>query len=44
MDDPAHSEFIDMQGRRLQNPKASGIYIQNKKKVYIKKLIQDEAE
>ena len=44
MDDPAHSEFIDMQGRRLKDPKAPGIYIQNKKKVYIKKLIQDNNE
>ena len=37
-DDPANSDFIDLQGRRLQNPKASGIYIQNKKKVFIRKL------
>ena len=44
MDDPANGEFIDMQGRRLNNPKAPGIYIQNKKKVIIKKLVQDEAE
>ena len=44
LDNPADSEFIDMQGRRLKNPKASGIYIQNKKKVYIKKLVQDETE
>ena len=44
MDDPAHSEFIDMQGRRLKDPKAPGIYIQNKKKVYIKKLVQDDHE
>lgn len=44
MDDPAHSEFIDMQGRRLKDPKAPGIYIQNKKKVFIKKLVQDDHE
>ena len=44
MDDPANSEFIDMQGRRLKGPKTSGIYIQNKKKVYIKKLVKDETE
>ena len=44
MDNPANSEFIDMQGRRLKDPKAPGIYIQNKKKVYIKKLVQDETE
>ena len=44
MDDPANSEFIDMQGRRLNDPKAPGIYIQNKKKVIIKKLVQDDHE
>ena len=44
MDNPANSEFIDMQGRRLKDPKAPGIYIQNKKKVYIKKLVQDDHE
>ena len=44
MDDPANSEFIDMQGRRLKDPKAPGIYIQNKKKVFIKKLVQDDHE
>ena len=44
LNDPANSEFIDMQGRRLNDPKAPGIYIQNKKKVIIKKLVQDEAE
>ena len=42
VDDPASSDFIDMQGRRLKDPKASGVYIQNKKKVFIKKLIQDD--
>lgn len=42
VDDPASSDFIDMQGRHLKDPKAPGIYIQNKKKVFIKKLIQDE--
>ena len=44
MDNPANSEFIDMQGRRLKDPKAPGIYIQNKKKVFIKKLVQDDHE
>ena len=44
MDNPANSEFIDIQGRRLNNPKAPGIYIQNKKKVIIKKLVKDETE
>ena len=42
VDDPVSSDFIDMQGRHLKDPKAPGIYIQNKKKVFIKKLIQDE--
>ena len=44
LNDPANSEFIDIQGRRLNNPKAPGIYIQNKKKVIIKKLVKDETE
>ena len=42
VDDPASSDFIDMQGRHIKDPKAPGIYIQNKKKVFIKKLIQDD--
>ena len=44
LEGPANGEFIDMQGRRIKDPKAPGVYIQNKKKVYIKKLVQDDNE
>ena len=44
MDDPENNEFIDLQGRHVKEPTAPGIYIQNGKKVLIKKLIQDESE
>lgn len=44
MDDPENSEFIDLQGRHVKDPTSSGIYIQNGKKVLIKKLIQEESE
>ena len=37
-----NGEYIDLQGRRHKNPAGPGIYIQNKKKVYIMKLVQDE--
>ena len=44
MDDSENSEFIDLQGRHVKEPTSSGIYIQNGKKVLIKKLIQEESE
>ena len=36
IDNPSANDFIDLQGRRVKAPKASGIYIQNKKKVVVK--------
>ena len=44
MDDSENSEFIDLQGRHVKDPTAPGIYIQNGKKVLIKKLVQEESE
>ena len=36
IDNPSANDFIDLQGRRVKDPKAPGIYIQNKKKVVVK--------
>ena len=36
IDNPSGNDFIDLQGRRVKDPKASGIYIQNKQKVVVK--------
>lgn len=44
IDNPANSDFIDIQGRRHKDPKAPGVYIQNGKKVIIKKFVQDDSE
>ena len=44
IDDPANSDYIDLQGRHVKEPTAPGIYIQNGKKVLIKKLVQEESE
>ena len=41
-DRSAKGDYIDLQGRRHTEPVSPGIYIQNKKKVYIMKLVQDE--
>ena len=43
-DYPENSEYIDLQGRRHMDPKAPGVYIQNGKKVVIKKFVQDDSE
>lgn len=36
IDNPSANDFIDLQGRRVKDPKAPGIYIQSKKKVVVK--------
>ena len=44
IDNLENSDFIDMQGLHIKDPKTSGIYLQNKKKAFVKKLFQDDFE